>query len=157
METEHMNEDIEKERKEMQKGRKMLFFSWAAAIAVLIIALIAVGGGIDISFIGFQTLEVLEPNETEPHVMLSSPGGSISFEEVPDFRIRAGDRARFTVKANREDVMFTDDTQLFDIDEEGNVDFRASEEDVGLHRVIIIIKSTRGEYYLQDLRIVIEE
>lgn len=140
-------EDLEKIRSE----RNMVFIALLFASAMILIAVLLVWKG---QITGYQALDTLE---YAPHVTGSSSDGSLHFEEIPDFRVAAGQTVRFKLDPNTEGARFTDDTHLFDITDDGTVEFEARPEDAGHHRVLIFMKKGLSQFYFQDLHIIIED
>jgi len=139
-------EHIRHERKVMIKDGLMLL-----AAAIVIIGFLLIWNG---EMTGYASLETFE---TEYVVRGNSPTSSLSFELIPAFIATVGENTRFKVKANRDDVVFRDDSNLFEITQEGIVEFTASYDDVGKHNAWIIVKDNNGEYYYQNVKIIIEE
>jgi hypothetical protein len=125
----------------------LLMFIAAAAIA----ALLALLKG---QMTGFATLQTFE---TETFVAGASEEQSLSFAEVPNFMAKVSQEVKFKVEPNSENVRFSDDTTMFEITDEGTVEFTPAEEDTGRHNVWIIIKDDAGHYYYQNVVIIIEE
>ncbi len=120
------------------------------AIALGMIALLMFRGGIT----GYYALDTFE---SETVVTGSSAEMSLNFRQIPNFVATAGDDVSFRVVPNKEEVQFSDDTALFNITQEGKVEFTPSAEDAGKHNIWIIIKDDAGHYYYQNVIIIIEE
>lgn len=103
---------------------------------------------------GYAALETFETGE---FVSGSSSDQSLHFEPVPDFIARAGERVRFRVISNTEKIEFSDNTNLFDITQEGTVEFVPTEEQAGEYNVWIIINDNQGRYYYQNVKILVRE
>lgn len=125
----------------------ILLFMMSAILLVLVLL-------VKVEITGLATLETFE---TDTPVTGSSPDGRLSFESIPNFIAHPGQRVRFDVHANSEDIVFSDDTSMFEITPEGEIDFTPYEEDIGRHNVWIIVKDTSGAYYYQNVVIIIEE
>jgi hypothetical protein len=125
----------------------MLVITVSVVLAGLLVGL---KGGIT----GFHSLNTFESNLT-----VTGQGGSagLSFEKIPNFIANVGDEISFKVEPSRNDVIFRDDTEMFDISPDGKVEFTPTEDDVGKHNVWIIIKDAQGGYYYQNVIIIIEE
>ena len=153
MSQESITERIENERKRINFERRTMIKD--AIIIIIASAILAtfllVWKG---QMTGFQTMETFESGGT---VSGASPEGSLSFEKIPDFIAKVGEHIRFRVDPNNEDVLFRDDTGLFEIEQDGTVDFTPSEQDVGRHNAWIIIKDSTGRYYYQNVVIIVEE
>ena len=140
-------EDIRK----MKTQRHAIFAALLFACAMLLVAVLLVWKG---QITGFHSLETFE---YAPHVTGSSPDGALYFEELPDFRAVAGKKVLLRVEPNSGEVIFSDDTHLFNITQEGIIEFTAQDTDAGHHRVIIFIKNRNSQFYFQDIHIIIEE
>ncbi|MBW2964461.1 hypothetical protein KY363_03290 [Candidatus Woesearchaeota archaeon] len=99
----------------------------------------------------------LETFETGNFIAGSSSDQSLSFEKVPNFIARPGERVKFRVNANKDNVWFSDNTNLFDITPEGTVDFTPNEGQTGEYNVWLIINDDAGRYYYQNVKIIIRE
>ncbi|MFC1722814.1 hypothetical protein ACFL0V_01615 [Nanoarchaeota archaeon] len=130
-----------------EHDKKGVVLALAVGFAIVVVVL-AVWGP---SYVGYATLEDLD----DLPAVTGSEGGSLRFEEVPHFKVYVGDKVRIKIQANRE-AKFTDDTDLFNITEDGIIEFDVNEEDVGYYRTVIIAKNEESVYF-QDLRIKIEE
>jgi hypothetical protein len=122
-----------------------------AVVLVLIAALLLVR---DARITGYHSLQTFE---SDVFVAGASEDLSLSFERIPNLVAKAGEETSFKVRANRKDVIFREDTNLFDITEEGVVEFTPSAEDIGRHNVWVIIKDSAGKYYYQNVVIIVEE
>ncbi len=142
---------IEDEIKKMKAERGKLKRD-AVLIVLITLSIIAILIFWNTGITGLATLQTFE---SESFVSGSS-GNGLSFEFVPNFIAKVGDRIEFDIEPNREDVIFTDDTELFDITREGSVEFVPSEEDIGMHNAWIIIKDMEGRYYYQNVKILVE-
>lgn len=107
-----------------------------------------------VSITGLHSLETFDSGS---FVAGSSADASLSFERIPDFVARVGQEVSFKVTPNQKEVVFRDDTELFDIKEDGRVEFVPDEADVGRHNAWIIIKNNAGSYYYQNVAIIVEE
>lgn len=121
-----------------------------SSVLLLSAGLVLWGGSIT----GYQSLDTFETDEV---VTGSSLDNSLRFEQIPNFVARVGEQVRFRVKANREDVMYREDSKMFDITPDGLVEFTPSTEDIGTHNVWFIIKNDQGQHYYQNVVIIIEE
>ncbi|MBU2561661.1 MAG: hypothetical protein KKD17_05150 [Nanoarchaeota archaeon] len=139
-------EDISKAKGNRNAAIMFLLFAVAIAmIAILILNKAQITG-----------LHSLETFESDVLVTGSSPDQSLSFETIPNFVARTGQEVRLQVQSNKKDVLFSDDTILFEISQEGTIEFTPSEEQVGKHNVWIIIKDDQGHYYYQNVVILVE-
>jgi uncharacterized protein YpmS len=139
-------EKIRQERRTLMKDAVLIFVAAALIAAFLLVW--------KSQITGFATLETFE---TETFVAGSSSEQSLRFEEIPNFVAKVGEKVKFKVEPNQERVKFSDDTTMFEIDEEGIVEFTPTEQDVGNHNIWIIIKDDSGHYYYQNVVIMIEE
>jgi len=120
---------------------------------LLITAIIALAATIRPAFTGYATLNTFENNHT---VKGGSRGTKLSFEEIPSFRVKVGDRVSFKIRPNtNEKLVYSDNSQLFEIDDEGKIDFIAKSE--GYHRIFVFITNQEREYYFQDFIVIIDE
>jgi len=148
-----MNMSIEDELERLRKEKKRAIRDFAIAtigVIALVIALLMFDGRIT----GYSTLETFE---SENQISGSSAGQSLSFEKIPNFIAKVGEKYRFKVDANRDDVIFRDDTAIFDITEDGIIEFTPEHEDNGKHNVWVIIKDDSGNYHYQNVIMIIEE
>ncbi|MFC1741682.1 hypothetical protein ACFL3V_04055 [Nanoarchaeota archaeon] len=148
-----MIESVRKEKERIRLERKTLVKD---AVGILIVAaalfvfLVFWRGEIT----GYHSLNTFESDI--PSVSKSTPGSTLLFEDIPNINASVGEEVHFKVIPNiGEKVIFSDNTQLFEIDEEGTVRF--TPESPGNHRVFIIITNSAGEYYMKDFRIIIQE
>jgi len=142
-----IKDEIEKMRTERGKLKRD-----AVLIVLITLSVIAVLIFWNSGITGLATLQTFETG----FFVNGQSSDELSFEFVPNFVAKVGDTIEFDVKPNRNDVIFTDDTVLFDITQEGKVEFVPSEDDVGIHNAWIIIKNNEGEYYYQNVRILVE-
>ncbi len=130
----------------------------ALGLGVIVVLIFVIVGAIawqDMVFgiIGFQTYGTFESE------FASVNGGSqetgLRFAEIPHIKAEVGEGIRIRVKANQEGVEFSDNSKLFEIEQDGTIEFVP--EEAGYHRVFIFITNKQGEYYFQDFRLLIEE
>jgi hypothetical protein len=141
-----MNGKMEEKNKKLVRNALLIFVA-AAVIAVLLAVLKG-------QMTGFATLQTFE---TETLVAGASEEQSLRFEQIPNFIAKVGEKIEFGVEPNRENVKFSDDTNMFEINAEGKVEFTPTQEDIGRHNVWIIIKDDSRHYYYQNVVIIIEE
>lgn len=150
-----MNEnfwDVEREVRELKRSRKKTLGIFAALLVITVaLAIVMISGRFPIT--GMATLDTFE-NGT--FVSGASRGDELSFESIPNFRVSVGEEVIFRVRPSDDGVSFSDDTVLFEISDEGVVEFSPSREDVGKHNVWIIIKNDAGDYYYQNVVILVE-
>jgi hypothetical protein len=153
MTRESIEERIENERKSISQERKtMLKDAIIVIIASAILATFLIAWKAQIT--GFQTLQTFD---SEYFVHGSSDDNLLRFERVPNFIAKVGEEVHLNVEPNRDDVMFSDNTLMFEITQEGAIEFVPRQEDVGRHNVLIIINDIEGHIYIQNVVIIIEE
>jgi len=140
-------EEIEK----MKSERNVIFAALLFASAIALITVLMVWKG---QITGYQTLNTFESDNI---ITGSSSDHSLRFETIPNFIAKAGKPISFKVNPNRQEVTFSDDTNMFDITPDGKVEFTPSTDDIGKHNVWIIIKDKSQHYYYQNVIIIVEE
>ncbi len=136
--------------KKAQKTGLLLLTIVLTSVLLLSAALVLWGGNIT----GYQSLNTFE---TDTVVTGSSIDNSLRFEQIPNFVTRVGEETSFRVVSNKDNVIFREDTNMFDITSDGKVEFKPERDDVGTHNVWIIIKNKEGNYYYQNVVIIVEE
>jgi hypothetical protein len=139
------------EIRRMKSERNTVFIALLFASAMILVAVLLVWKG---QITGYQALDTFE---SDVLVTGSSPDNSLSFERIPNFRARVGEHVSFRVLPNQEGITFSDNSRLFEISQEGVVDFTAHKDDVGRHNVWIIINDAQQHYYYQNVAIIIED
>jgi len=142
------------ERPEIDKAKSQRNIFLLALVFMIAIAMIAMLVFMNGRITGYHTLNTFE---TESIVTGSSADRSLSFQQIPNFIAEVGDEVNFKVVPNREDVVFREDTNLFNINQYGEVSFQPEPDDVGKHNVWFIIKDEQGRYYYQNVVIIIED
>ncbi|MBN1544675.1 hypothetical protein JW898_04385 [Candidatus Woesearchaeota archaeon] len=143
---------INKEDISQAKGNRnaaIMFLLFAVAIAMITVLILNKA-----QITGLHSLETFESDAT---VTGSSPDQSLHFETIPNFIARTGQKVRLQVQPNKKDVVFSDDTTLFEISREGMIEFTPTEEQAGKHNVWIIIKDEQGHHYYQNVVISVED
>ena len=140
-------EEIEK----MKSERNVIFAALLFASAIALITVLMVWKS---QITGYQTLNTFESDNI---ITGSSSDHSLRFETIPNFIAKAGKPISFKVNPNRQEVTFSDDTNMFDITPDGKVEFTPSTDDIGRHNVWIIIKDKSQHYYYQNVIIIVEE
>ena len=145
-----MDDPIKEERHEMAKDKKKFGYMMIAAVLVLVVSVLTVGfnGGI----VGYAIYDTFESNNS---VSGSSSDETLGFVTIPNFKISAGDKFKYQVEGWGIGI-FRDDTALFDVTEDGLIEFVPDENDVGTHNVWIIMKDKK-RYHYQNVVFVIEE
>jgi len=148
-----MDNRIEEEKGRIKVERKTMIkdaIVIVIAAAILTTFLLVWKGQIT----GQATIQTFESDI--PTVTESTPNTPLSFEHIPNMKAKIGDKINFKVIPNQaEGINFYDNTPLFDIGTNGEVDYVP--ETPGEYRLFIIITNANGEYYLQDFRLSIEE
>ncbi len=148
-----MEKEIRQEIAKIKTERKGLFgLLGIAAIVLLATGTIVLEDTKNTKIIGLATYDTLEPEYKS--VSGGSPGSTLSFEKIPSIKARTGEKIRIKVKANKEGVTFSDNSPLFEIRQDGTIEFTA--EKPGHNRVFVIAAKGK-EYYYQDFMIEIEE
>jgi len=78
--------------------------------------------------------------------------------ELPDVTVSVGETFQYSASASDPaagDIKFKDDTTLFDISEDGFIEFTPSEEQRGTHYVAIIAKNRMGKGDVKIMRITV--
>jgi hypothetical protein len=148
-----MDERLEEEKKRIKLERKTLIKDALLILigaAILTAFLLAWKGQIT----GMQTIQTFDSEY--PTITESTPNTDLRFEHIPNIKTKVGEQTSFKVIPNQAgNIVFSDNTILFDIGENGEVDFVP--ETPGEHRIFIVITNEKREYYLQDFRLSIEE
>ena len=73
---------------------------------------------------------------------LSEIEEKLEIEDLGTFEIGVGELFEKTIVSNKEDVSYTDDSELFEISANGKISFTANKMDKGTHFVIITAETT---------------
>jgi len=139
-----MIEKLKKEIERIRMQRKhMLTKAAAVFIAVTVVSMYLLS--FSPSILGLAVYDT-----TEQTVDVSSTQGHLSFAELPDFSMSVGTKFKYQIENIQGPGEFYDDTRLFNITQEGVIEFVPAEKDIGKYNVWIIYKNGQ-EYHYQNV------